>query len=172
VKGNNMPEYWLDADSFIRASRTAYRFSFDPPFWGFLQEKAQYGVIGSPSIVFDQELASSNKIAEKDLLELWAREQRETLFITPDESVQHEFSRVVNYVQSNGRFSQHNIASFMSGADPWMVAYAMAHGGKIVTFEVSALKSTNPKIPDIANEFGVECINLWDMLTELDYKGG
>ncbi len=166
-----MPDFWLDADSLIRAHREAYRFSFDTPFWNFLEMKARDGIIGSPQIVFDEEIASTNKIEEKDGLELWARDLRGILFLPPTQTVQTEYTKVVNYIQNNGRFTQPNIAKCLSGADPWLVAYAMAHGGRIVTFEASAPNSKDPKIPDVGNEFGIKCIKLWDMLDTLGFKG-
>lgn len=165
-----MPDFWLDADSLITAHRGAYRFSFDTPLWNFLEMKARDGTIGSPQIVFDNEIASTNKIEEKDALELWARELKGTLFLPPTDSIQIEFAKVVNYIQNNGRFTKPNIAKCLSGADPWLVAYAMASQGKIVTFEAPAPKSKDPKIPDVANEFGIKCINLWDMLDILKFR--
>lgn len=57
-------------------------------------------------------------------------------------------------------------------ADPWLIACAKANDYVLVTFEQSAGKlnpkapGSNPKIPDIAKEFGVETINLYQMLTE------
>ena len=165
-----MPDFWLDADSLIRAHRGAYRFSFDTPFWNFLEMKAGDGIIGSPQIVFDNEIASPNKIEEKDGLELWARELKGILFLPPTDAVQVEYAKVVNYAQNSGRYPQHNVAEFLSGADPWLIAYPMALGGKVVTFEASAPKSKKPKIPDVADEFGIKCINLWDMLDKLAFK--
>lgn len=81
-----------------------------------------------------------------------------------------EFAKVVNYIQNNGKFTKPNIAKCLSGADPWLVAYAMASQGKIATFEAPAPKSKAPKIPDVANEFDIKCINLWDMLDILEFR--
>lgn len=167
-----MPEYWLDANCLIIAHRTAYRFSFNSPFWDFLKTKAHDGVLGIPQIVFDVEIASTEKIGNKDELELWARELMGILFLPPNDSVQIEYGRVATYVQNNGRFAQHHVAEFLAKADAWIIAYPMALGGKIVTFEASAPRSTKPKIPDVAKEFGIECLSLWDMLAELSFKIG
>lgn len=167
-----MPEYWLDADSLIKPHREAYRFSYNSPFWDFLVMKATEGVIGSPKIVLDQEIASTKSIKEKDRLELWARKQSGILFISPTDSVQVEYAKVADYVQNNGRYAQHNIANFLDAADPWLMAYSMALGGRIVTFEKSEPKSKSPKIPDVAEEFDIECLKLWDMLDELAFKIG
>lgn len=90
-----MPEFWLDANCLITPHRNAYRFSYGSPFWDFMETKAHEGVIGSPQIVFDQELASTEKIADKDMLELWARELKGVLFLPPDDSVQIEYGKVL-----------------------------------------------------------------------------
>jgi hypothetical protein len=165
-----MPDFWLDADSLISPHRGAHRFSFDTPLWNFLEMRARDGIIGSPQIVFDDEIASTNKLEEKDSLELWARELKGILFLQPIASVQDEYAKVANYIQNCGNYTKPNIAKCLSGADPWLVAYAMALGGKIVTFEASAPKSRDPKIPDVAKEFGIKCVNLWDMLDALKFR--
>jgi hypothetical protein len=164
-------EYWLDADSLIVAHRGPYSFSFGTTLWDFLEAKAHEGVIGSPQTVFD-ELSTTEKIENKDKLELWARELKGVLFLPPEPSVQVEYSKVAAYVQNSGKYAQHNIAEFLGGADPWVIAYPMALGGRIVTFEAPAPRSKDPKIPDVAGEFGIKCLNLWDMLDELAFNIG
>jgi hypothetical protein len=166
-----MPEYWLDADSLIRAHRGPYSFSYGTALWDFLEAKAHESVIGSPQTVFD-ELSTTEKIDDKDRLELWARELRGVLFLPPEPSVQVEYGKVVNYVQNNSRYRQQWIASWLAGADPWIVAYPMALGGRIVTFEKPAPTGKKPKIPDVAQQFGIKCLTIWDMLTELAFKIG
>lgn len=164
-----MPDYWLDSDSLITPHRGPYSFNYGTALWDFLEMKAQEGVIGSPQTVFD-ELSTTEKVEDKDKLELWARELRGILFLPPEPSVQVEYGKAVNYVQYNGRYKQQWIASWLAGADPWLVAFPMAPGGKIVTFETPAPTGTKPKIPDVAQHFGINCISLWDMLTELGFK--
>lgn len=113
-----MPDFWLDADSLILPHRGAHRFSFGTPLWNFLEMKARDGILGSPQIVFDEEIASTNKIEEKDNLELWARELKEVLFLPPTEAVQVQYGKVVNHIQNCGKYTKPNIAKCLSGADP------------------------------------------------------
>jgi hypothetical protein len=47
-----------------------------------------------------------------------------------------------------------------------LIAHAAVDGGRVVTLEISRPDSKKPKIPDVAAEFGVECINIWDLLAE------
>jgi hypothetical protein len=165
-----MIEYWIDSDSLINPYRGPYNFKYGTKFWDFLESKAKEGIICSPDIVLSMELTSSKPPKEKDELELWAKAQNGILFIPPDSSVQVEFRKVANYVQSNGRYKQQWIASWLTCADPWLIACPMALGGKIVTFEAPAPAGTKPKIPDIAHYFGIDCLTIWDMLVNLDFK--
>lgn len=165
-----MPDYWLDSDSLITPHRGPYSFSYGTTLWDFLEMKAHESVIGSPEIVLNMELTSTSS-KNKDKLEEWAKELRGVLFVPAEASVQAEYSKVVNYVQTSGKYKQQWIASFLAGADPWLVAYPMALGGRIVTFEAPAPKGMNPKIPDVAQHFGLKkCLTMWEMLTELAFK--
>ncbi len=160
-----MPDFWMDADSLITPFRGPYRFEAVPQFWEFLKQQAQAGVIGSPELVLDKELTSTGP--PPDSLELWAKSLRGVLFLPPDAPTQLKYKDVAEHVQKNARYKQQWIAPFLSGADPWLVAYAAAQGGRIVTFEKPEPLSSKPKIPDVAKQFGVSC---WDALLELDFK--
>ena len=161
-----MPDYWFDADSFVTPSRGPYRFSVLPQFWDYLEQKAHEQIIGSPEIILTQELMGSDP-KKADELEIWAKRQQGTLFIPPDKSVQVVYSEVVESVTQNSQYAIYEVQKFLSGADPWVIAYAKALGGKVVTFETPQPLARKPKIPDVAVAFGVRCISLWDVLTEL-----
>ena len=158
----------MDADSLIRPHREAYPFDMVRPFWDFLEIKAKEGIIGSPEIIFNMELTPASN--NPDALYQWAKEQLGILFYPVENPIQICYSEIVNHVQNCGKYKQQWVASFLSGADPWVIAYAMAMGGKIVTFEKSEPNSKRPKIPDIADYFGVKHISLYEMLKELGFK--
>jgi len=163
------PSYLFDSDSFIKPSRTSHRFSRGTLLWDFLEQKAQEHIIGSPSIVLDLELTHTDK-SKVDNLEKWARNLDGVLFLPPDESIQKYNSQIVQYVSSNPQYKIYHTQAFLSKADPWVIAYTKAYGGKIVTFETSKPLQTKPKIPDVAEAlFGIKCIDLWDALDELGF---
>lgn len=164
-----MVDYWFDTDSFITPSRGPYRFSRGTQLWDFLEKKAHEKVIGSPEIVLTMELTGSDP-KKADDLEKWAKQLKGTLFLPPDKYVQDYYSQIVETVNLNEQYKIYEIQSFLKGADPWVIAYAMTYGGKIVTFENSKPLSKKPKIPDVAALFGLSCINLWDALDELKFK--
>ena len=106
---------------------------------------------------------------QTDALEQWAKPLKGVMFLPADQPTQLAYSDIANWVQAQARFKQQHIAPFLAKADCWLVAYAKACGGRIVTFEKPQPASTRPKIPDVAGQFAVECISLWDMLDELHF---
>ena len=116
----------------------------------------------SSSIEVYRELASSS-----DSLSEWVRERGTSdLFREPDRSVQIVFQTIANFVNENYDPSQ--ASSFLSGADPWIIAHAAAPGGTVVTLEVRVgATSAKVKIPNICDHFHVRCVNTYEMLREL-----
>lgn len=164
-----MADFWMDADSLIIPHRGPYRFESIPQFWDFLKQKAKEGVIASPELVLNKEL-SADPGDEQDVLEKWAKGLKGIMFLDANESVQASYKEVVDYVENNSSYKNHWIAKFLDGADPWLIAYAKALGGIIVTFETPQPEAKKPKIPDVARHFGIQCINVYNMLAELGFK--
>lgn len=163
------PSYWFDTSSFINPSRLSHRFSWGTRLWDFLAEKAQEHVIGSPSIVLNLELMPSDKSKADDLAK-WAQDLDGVLFLPPNATVQKYHSETVQYVNGNHQYSPPHIQAFCGKADTWVISYAKAYGGKIVTFEQTAPFSKEPKIPDVAKTlFDIDSIILWDALDELGF---
>jgi hypothetical protein len=52
---------------------------------------------------------------------------------------------------------------FLSGSDPWVIAYALRHAGTVVTQESSSRKR-KVRIPVVCQEFNVRCIDTFEML--------
>jgi len=117
-------------------------------------------VIASSQVVFRELLETKDMVAD------WAKNQRD-LFWEADIDVQVTFTKIADNVNNTERYYDHHKYKFLDGADPWIIAHAKTLGGKVVTFEKSEPQSARPKIPDVCNEFGVKCINVYDMITEM-----
>jgi hypothetical protein len=52
------------------------------------------------------------------------------------------------------------IGSGRSGADPFVIALAMVHGGTVVTEETLSRNLTKPRIPDVCDAMGIPRLNL------------
>ena len=151
---------WIDSNSLITPSRTGFRFSIVPGFWTLLDEKVDSGDLRSSIMVLSELRDGDDQLSE------WASERQNGMFEEPSEEVQRKFSEIADWVHSCGRYFDHHISSFLDKADPMLIAHAAVDGGRVVTLEISQPDSKKPKIPDVAAEFGVECINIWDLLDE------
>ncbi len=159
-----MPDYWLDSDSLMRPKDGPYAFQILPQFWELIEEKATEGIIASSIFVY-QEIC---RAYDDDPLKVWAQARKgPPLFLEPCEAAQRFYKEVVEYV--NTAYRPEWAAKFLSGADPWMIAHAKTHGGKIVTFEIPRGAGANEaKIPNVCRELGVPPpINTWEMLIEM-----
>ena len=156
-----MPEFWTDTNVFIQAKDGPYAFDIAPGFWSLLDEMTAEGRIASSGLVYDELQRIKDDLAE------WARSRKNTgLFIQPDRGTQVEFRRVSEYVRET--YAQNQARQFLAKADPWLIAHAIAGGGKVVTMEVRVpANSQKVKIPNVCDAFGVETLNTYQMLREL-----
>jgi len=163
-------EYWLDTNCFITPHQGPYRFHWNTNLWDFLTKKAQDHIIGSPLVVLKCELENTG---HEDELAKWAQNlyKEGILFVQPNGLVNGCQSEVVNHV-SKYTCNNSYIRAFCDHADSWLIAYAKAYGGKIVTFERYDPLTKKPKIPNVAEELygDIECMDLWDALDELGYS--
>ena len=96
----------------------------------------------------------------------WARRVKEDgFFIEPDALVQTSYREIADYV--NDKYVSYEASKFLDDADPWIIAHAKAYGRKVVTFEVSAPNSKEPKIPDVGSGFDIKWQNTFEMVREL-----
>lgn len=159
--------YVLDSDVFIQAHRQHYPMDVVPGFWEALLNLAAEGHVVSIEEVY-LELSNGN-----DMLAEWATAHHDDLFVpNDDEDTQATFADVAAAV--DGRLPPYVQAAkdvFLSGADPWLVAFSRAHDHTLVTQEASApLSLSSVKIPDACALVGVECIRTLDMLRTLGVR--
>ena len=161
-----MPEYWLDSNSFIEPSKGPYHPDIVPGFWTFLEQKADDGVIASCLRVYEE-----LQRLQDDLSKWASKVNARGFFVAPDPSVQAAFGEIADHVKNN--YPDHNASQFLDGADPWLIAHAKAHGGKVVTFETRAGPiSRKLKVPNVADRFGVNTLDLYRLLHELSASFG
>ena len=159
-----MPDYWLDSDTLIRPYREL-TFDWLPSLWTTLREKGVERVIASSAYVYEELKDGDDALAE------WATEcQGFGLWVPADESVQHAYSAIADYVVQHQTYSPEHKATFLGKADAWIIAHALACGGRVVTFEAPQPLSARPKIPDVAGNFGVDCLTLHEMLREMGVR--
>lgn len=154
--------YVLDANSFIQAKNLHYRMNVVPGFWDWLLKKHDNAVILSIDQVYAE--LTKNK-SDPDDLHGWAVDHKGFFLKSNSVDIQQIYSDIANYVGQHDVYSPGEIARFLSGADPWLIAVAKTNGAVIVTHEVLAPRnSTKVKIPNVAREFEVEYTDIFDLL--------
>ena len=155
--------YLLDANTYIQAKNFHYQMTFCPAYWQWLDHQYESGRLGSISKVYD-ELAVYG-----DDLSAWVRDRREHFMEVSPEAIQDKFAEVAQHVAGLPGKPAANIADFLSGADPWLVAVAAERGATVVTHErLVDTQSKKIKIPNICMEFRVPYISTYELLNQLE----
>ena len=158
-------EYILDTNVFIEARDACYGFDICPAFWEFMITQYRQQRLYSIDEV-EEELHPDEEIIK------WLKKSRvkDTGFFqdTKDPRVKQKHQEIVAYVNASSQYFTEAKEKFLNGADPWLIAYAAVHGCVLVTHEQKApdAKKTVP-MPNICDEFGVECCDTYEMLKEL-----
>ncbi len=157
------PKFVLDANVFIHAAREYYAFDILPPFWKSLVQHAAKGRIQSIDRV------KSELEHQTDALATWAEGDFHQAFAsTDDPDVLQAYAEIMNWANAQERFTGAAKADFASGADGWLVAYALAKSYIVVTHEQSAPEARHKiKIPDVCQKFDVPYNNTFKMMRML-----
>ena len=160
----------MDSNSFITPSNQYYQFSIARSFWDKIENHIVDGDIAILDAVFEE-----IKKGEDDLSE-WIKGITITNYISrKDPIIIQNYSNILKYIQESGYYKSIALKEWSryECADPWLIATAKAHNLTIVTFESKKgllqkrQPSAQPKIPNVAAEFGVRCCSLFDMMKEL-----
>lgn len=161
------PLYVLDANVLIEAFQRYYAFDLVPEFWDGLVWHSQAGRICSIDRIQDELERGKDELAK------WADGSFGHAFAsTRDKDVIEAYRRVIQWSESQARFTRSAKSQFAQTADAWLVAYALAKGCTLVTHETPAPNGRNQvKIPDVCIAFGVVFQNTFAMLRDLGGLG-
>jgi hypothetical protein len=151
------PKYAIDTCS-LTAMRRVYPLDVFPSAWEKLDELAISGSLVSTEQVFEELREQDDGAFD------WAKRFREN-FLPLDNDVQETARKILgthaNLIDLKRR---------KSGADPFVVATAMINSCAVVTEEKPSGGPNKSKIPDVCIAYGVECINVLEMLRREGFK--
>ena len=158
----NVIKYVLDTNVFIEAKRRYYAFDLCPGFWKSLLYHNSIGNLESIDRVRKELLEG------KDNLAAWSKKTTSLFSSTESEPVTTAYRSILQWVQSQDRFSNFEKSRFADDVDAWVIAYAKANNVVVATEEKSAPYSHKEiKIPDVCKHFNIKCIDTFDMLRKL-----
>lgn len=149
--------YLLDANVFIAASRLHYGLDFCPAFWDWLIQQHAAKRVFSIDKVADEIAAGADALAD------WAVARDDTFFLAPDQDVLRVFGVVTDWAMGQG-YDPAAVNIFVSSADYYLVAHALARGDAVVTHETPGSTRKRIKIPSACIALGVQVMSPFDML--------
>ena len=153
-----MTRYLIDTNVLIEAKNRYYGFDFCPAFWSWLERQNQLDKVFSIEKVADEILKGEDKLSE------WTKVQGDKFFLAIDDATVLWLKKLSEWASSQN-YENKAIKTFSNGADYLLVAYAKAHGMTVVTQEVASETKKKIKIPNACAGIGVDCINLYEMLS-------
>lgn len=160
--------YLLDANVLITANRQYYPIDRIPDFWYWIVDQ---GIAGHIKIVDEvyEEVTGGN-----DGLTAWASQEevKEALLFPDPVNV-----ALVRRVISEGYAPDLTDDELEQlGRDPFLIAHALEDAGDrvVVTLERSKPRQrrANRHIPDVCRDFGIRCIDTFEMAVALDFRTG
>lgn len=146
--------YSFDTSAILNGRRDLFRPTVFRGLWTLIEAAIAANEVRSIDEV-RRELARRDDDAKR-----WADEQSD-LFCPLDLTVQQSATQILqlhpNLVKQGGQ---------RSGADPFVIALAMAYRGKVVSEETASGNLDKPRIPDVCSAIGVPCLTLMDYIEE------
>lgn len=160
--------YLLDANILITAHNTYYPIDRVPEFWEWLTYLGGGDILKIP-IEIIEEIRAGNK--SDDLLHQWIRDTSNFVPLLLNESADPAGVQHVLDVGYGRNLTDDELEQI--GRDPFLVSYAVGASDRcIVTNEVSRPRRQrqNRHLPDVCQVLGVQCCNLFQMNTALDFR--
>ena len=151
--------YLLDTNTLIQAKNDYYSFQLCPGFWDWLNAANTAGSVMSIEPVL-------HEIREgQDNLTNWAIDRQPSFFVPMDAAAANKIPLVVQWV-NQANFRDEAKREFLAKADPFLIAYAWAHGCTLATHEVHIEgERRKVKIPTVCLALGIPCVRTFQMLT-------
>lgn len=165
--------FLLDANVFITPANTYYAFEFGSRFWERLKKNIESGRI----VILD--LVRDECTKRDDGLKQWFGLLGHECFIDHRQSAYiMTYALVMQHLEESPYYSGEVVKAWAENhvADPWLIAVAKEHDLTIVTFETAKKTlnknrpTSNAKVPNIAEDFGIEVVDLFSMMRTLDIK--
>jgi hypothetical protein len=156
--------YLLDSNVFIEAKNRYYAFDLCPGFWTWMDHIVVGGEVSTIQMVRDELLGGNDDLAQ------WMKERRTATWIVPqdDGPTQQVFQRIATTLAAK-QYSQPAVSSFLSGADPWLVAKAKGLGATVVTMETHEPKSVSRvPLPNVCADEAVPFVSTFDFLRSME----
>lgn len=150
--------YSIDTSALIHGWVRAYPPDVIPALWDRLDGLIAEGrLLASREVLYELE-------RKADDLHAWCKE-REAMFVEIDDAIQVHMATVM------GKYPKLvDTAKGKSGADPFVIALAMAHNPVLtVVTEEKGGSASSPRIPYVCQQEDLRCISLLQLIREQEW---
>ncbi|MCY4062695.1 MAG: DUF4411 family protein [Chloroflexi bacterium] len=170
--------YLLDTSVLIDAKNKYYPLDRIQQFWNWLVHQARAGNVKLPPQVIGEILGPDSSDEEPlDVLAEWVIYNRTTLEWTDELSLEL-LTRTYSQGYESVPEDLTTVDPLSEPADPFLIAYALEspENRRVVTMEnlqsvgMTLPKPANRRIPLVCGLLGVQCINTFALIRELDFR--
>lgn len=151
--------YMLDTNVFLNAKERYYGFETAPGFWDWLDHAHDLGKVCSNVSVYSEIVIPGKPL---DDVGRWAAKRLDSFFLPLPADLTEMSGHISRWAQS--KHKKHQYTEFSRGADQNLIMHANAGGFVVVTHETKSRPRKKIKIPVVCDEFGIECIDTFEML--------
>ncbi len=144
-----LPFYSFDTGAFINGRNDIFK----PRAFGAVWQQIELMIAQGQVRAIDE--VKREVLKQDDECAAWVKKRR-GLFLPLSEEVQvatKEILRAHPRLLGTG-------GGLRNGADPFVIALAVVHGGTVVTQETRSKSVNKPRIPNVCEAFGVPCCSL------------
>jgi len=150
--------YCIDANALINITRyPGYPRDIFPAIWGKLENMVKGDELISHIEVYKEIEKGEDPISD------WCK-QNKSMFKDIDDCQMREFGNIQRQYEPDYWINETSKGG--PWADPWLIALSICKDAIIVTDE----KNTRNRIPDIANRFNRQCLNLIDFFKKIGIR--
>lgn len=147
--------YLIDANVIITAKDSYYGIEQVPEFWDWLVHHAVANTIKTPTEIWEEVSPGTDN---NDPFYQWRRDPDTKAALVLDEGYGPNLT---------------DEELMVIGADPFLVAYALAGDDRLVVSTETPRPSAqrqNRKLPDVCHDFGIDCRNTFQLTRELNFS--
>lgn len=144
----NKQEYIFDSNIFIRLNRDLLPPDIWPTVWEILRQLYREDKWHLLSCVREEILKGNDGLVD------WIKQQCFVSIPVSDVATINSYSMIMDNLVQQNHYTFTAVQDYAKSADSWIVAYAHAHHATIVTLEISSVKTSVVRIPDIADKNG------------------
>ena len=157
-----MPNYSIDTSAILDAWVRHYPLDTFPSFWSNFQTFAK-SKSGIASELIKQELKKKDDGCYRWFLD----NDIDEFFVEINDEVQNN---VIELLKNPNYQRLVEDRKGINGADPFVIAHAQADNLIVVTGERATNNPAKPKIPDVCNELGIQCITILELMRKEGWR--